>query len=134
METIYLAAPLFTEAEKRFNSYLAEKLREKGHTVFVPQEIEYDYRVKPLSPELKQEIYHNDIQGLTSATLVVAVIDGSDADSGTSFEIGYAVARGTPVYCLRTDVRKVDDFEFVNLMLESETTVFTSVEKLLKAL
>ena len=134
METIYLAAPLFTDAEKRFNSYLAEKLREKGHKVFVPQEIEYDYRVKPLSKELKQEIYRNDLQGLSSATLVVAVIDGADADSGTSFEIGYAVARGIPVYCLRTDVRRIDDFECVNLMLETESKVFTSVDDLLAAL
>jgi len=34
---IYLAGPLFCQAERAFNLQLAEKLEERGLTVFLPQ-------------------------------------------------------------------------------------------------
>jgi nucleoside 2-deoxyribosyltransferase len=37
---------------------------------------------------------------------VLAVLDGTDVDSGTAAEIGYARARGKPVVGLRTDLRE----------------------------
>ena len=35
---IYLAGPLFTMAERQFNATLAEKLRNFGYSVFLPQD------------------------------------------------------------------------------------------------
>ena len=32
--------------------------------------------------------------------------DGSDSDSGTSWEIGYAYATGKPIVLIRTDIRE----------------------------
>ena len=46
---------------------------------------------------------------LERATAVLAVLDGADADSGTCFEAGFAVARGIPVIGLRTDWRPAED-------------------------
>lgn len=34
---LYLAAPLFTEAERQFNLALATALEAQGHRVFLPQ-------------------------------------------------------------------------------------------------
>jgi len=65
---------------------------------------------------------------------MVAVIDGADADSGTSWEMGYASALGKPIIALRTDFRRSGRYEKVNIMLEESSTVVTSTEKLLEAI
>jgi nucleoside 2-deoxyribosyltransferase len=40
---------------------------------------------------------------------VLAVLDGSDVDSGTAAEIGYAAALGKPVVGIRLDLRRTGD-------------------------
>ena len=64
----------------------------------------------------------------------MAIIDGADADSGTSWEMGYAHALGKKVIALRTDFRHVGHHEHVNLMLEQSSTVVTSREDLMREL
>jgi len=48
---------------------------------------------------------------------VLACIDGSDPDSGTSWEIGYGYASDKFIVCYRTDFRTWQGFDPVNLML-----------------
>ena len=52
-------------------------------------------------------------------------MDGSDPDSGTAWEIGYAYAKGTPIILLRTDFRewggRTGDAPY-NLMLTESAT------------
>jgi len=51
---------------------------------------------------------------------VLALLDGSDVDSGTAAEIGYAAALARPVVGLRSDIRTAGDNEaaIVNLQVE----------------
>ena len=123
---IYLAAPLFTEAERAFNLAIALRLRSVGHAVFLPQE-ECDGLVVP------RDIFLACLNGLRGSQAVVAVLDGADADSGTCWECGYAHAKGMKVIGFRTDFRKGADNESgVNLMLsESCEVVVRSVADLL---
>jgi nucleoside 2-deoxyribosyltransferase len=109
MRHIYLAAPLFTIAELNFNKQVYEYLKEKGYKVFLPQE----------ECEKKQEkdIYKTCLLGLKTASTVVAILDGADADSGTCWECGYAVAQGIPVIAVRTDFRQSGDTKGFNAML-----------------
>ncbi|HQJ88815.1 MAG TPA: nucleoside 2-deoxyribosyltransferase, partial [Methanoregulaceae archaeon] len=67
---------------------------------------------------------------IESADVLVAVIDGADADSGTAWEMGYAAGRGIPVVALRTDFRRVGAHERVNLMLECSSPVAGSFGEL----
>ncbi|MCU0268336.1 MAG: nucleoside 2-deoxyribosyltransferase [Acidimicrobiales bacterium] len=57
---------------------------------------------------------------IEAAVGVLAMLDGTDVDSGTAAEIGYAAARGLPVVGLRTDVRPGGDNEAaaVNLQVQ----------------
>jgi nucleoside 2-deoxyribosyltransferase len=73
------------------------------------------------------------LRSLNNADIIVAIIDGADADSGTAWEMGYAYAHGKPVIALRTDFRRSGNYEKVNLMLEKSATVVTSIEYLLEA-
>lgn len=54
-----------------------------------------------------------------TAAVVLAVLDGTDVDSGTASEIGYAAARNKPVIGYRTDIRQSgEDGAVVNLQVE----------------
>jgi nucleoside 2-deoxyribosyltransferase/predicted secreted protein len=129
---IYLAAPLFSEAERSYNTALANLLREHLFEVYVPQETGDDTAHRDLMEHAW--IYEQNKKALHKADLVVAVIDGADADSGTAWEMGYASALNKPVFALRTDFRKVGTHEHVNLMLEQSATVITSRDDLLRLL
>jgi len=47
------------------------------------------------------ELFEICIWGLDGASMVLVILDGADADSGSCFEVGYAFAR--PTYCGVTD-------------------------------
>jgi nucleoside 2-deoxyribosyltransferase len=94
---IYLAGPLFSTAERDFNARLAEKLREKKHEVWLPQESEQ----ATMTPK---QIFDVDVQGIDWAEVVVANMDGPDPDSGTCWECGYAYGK-KPIVLFRTDFR-----------------------------
>ena len=129
---IYLAAPLFSEAERAFNEALAKALAAEGHDVHLPQRdtpnIESSARCAT--------IFRANVAALTEAEAVVAVCDGAQVDDGTAWEIGFAYARKIPVYGLRTDTRIVQQpDERINLMiLEALTKLFASSDALLQAL
>jgi nucleoside 2-deoxyribosyltransferase/predicted secreted protein len=129
---IYLAAPLFTEAERSYNSALSTLLRQNLFEVYVPQERGDDTGQRLVSAQAR--IFQQNKKAIYEADLVVAVIDGADADSGTSWEMGFAAALSKPVFALRTDFRRVGIHEHVNLMLEQASTVVKNQEALLQAI
>jgi nucleoside 2-deoxyribosyltransferase len=85
---IYLAGPLFSAAERDFNARLTAMLRDMGHEVWLPQESEQE----TMTPK---EIFEKDVEGIDWAEAVVANMDGTDPDSGTSWECGYAYKKNT---------------------------------------
>jgi len=111
----FLAAPLFSEAERDFNSKVAKRLRDKGFQVWLAQESPF---IHEGTSKEKEKIYEEDISALKACDVVVAVLDGVEVDSGVAFEMGYAVAIGKPVIGLKTDHRTFSKMEDINLMLE----------------
>lgn len=120
---IYLAAPLFSEGERAYNRLVRDQLVGAGQQVHLPQEIGDDLPSRDLGTT--RAIFSENLAALSESDLVVAVIDGADADSGTAWEIGYAYALNIPVVALRTDFRSVGTDERVNLMLEQSAVVVT---------
>jgi nucleoside 2-deoxyribosyltransferase len=115
---IYFAGPLFTTGERDFNAAVVTRLRGAGHEVFLPQ----DQELNAYDPT---RIFRNDVDHVDWSTVVVGVMDGSDPDSGTAWEIGYAYAKGRPIILLRTDFRewggRTGDAPY-NLMLTESAT------------
>jgi nucleoside 2-deoxyribosyltransferase len=115
---LYIAGPLFTQAERFWNAQLARHLVAAGHNVFLPQD-----EVKAIASLSAHRIFQIDVDGVRGAEAVVAVLDGADADSGTSFECGMAFALGIPIVAVRSDFRGGGDalpgqkLATVNLML-----------------
>jgi nucleoside 2-deoxyribosyltransferase len=127
---IYLAASLFTQAERRWLRELALALRAAGHGVFLPQ----DDAAAPLlrTPPDFASTFELCVQGIEEADVVVAVLDGPDGDSGTAWECGYAYARSKPLLGVRTDLRAGSEDDGMNLMLRRSVSavVRTSSEDL----
>ncbi len=117
---VFLAAPIFSTAEREFNSKLAEELRKRGYEVFLAQELPL---LNSESEEDKKKIFSMDLEGLEGSDVVVAILDGIDVDSGVAFELGYAFARGKPIIGVRTDHRCFSPYEEVNLMIEVPATI-----------
>jgi nucleoside 2-deoxyribosyltransferase len=117
MTKLYLAGPLFTLAEQRFNAELARFLESEDFEVWLPQDHE------PRSKTAKS-IFQMDVAALDWADMVVAGMDGPDPDSGTAWECGYAYAKGKPIVCYRTDFRITGDTKGApyNLMLSESAT------------
>lgn len=112
---VYFAGPLFTGAERSWNAEVAEALRAAGHEVFLPQEKE--------PGKDAAGIFATDVNAIDRADGVVAVMDGPDPDSGTSWEVGYAFRR-KPIVLVRTDFRTLSGpLGAYNLMLTEAATI-----------
>lgn len=113
MPTIYLAGPLFTAAERAWNTSLAAELRRArpGWTIALPQDFcsHVDAAKTAENTTDFPAIFAACVSHLAAADAVLAVLDGADADSGTCWECGYAYAKGIPVVGLRTDWRPAED-------------------------
>jgi nucleoside 2-deoxyribosyltransferase len=114
---IYLAGPLFTASELEFNRQIRDCLEKAGHNVWLPQE-------QTAGVTSGSEVFHLLLKGIADCDLVVANMDGSDPDSGTCWECGYAYGIGKPTVLFRTDIRSRGDFNLsrYNLMMWASAT------------
>jgi nucleoside 2-deoxyribosyltransferase len=93
---IYVAGPLFSEAERAWLDTLAARLRAEGFECFVPHENFSE--LKELAPA---EVYRVDAAGVRRANVLLAWLDGPVIDDGTACEIGMfaeLVENGDPHY------------------------------------
>lgn len=132
---IYLAGPLFSEAEKRFNEQLTQRIESAGYDVFLPQRDSTDTK-SIREQQDSAELFRKNTEAIDRADLIIAILDGgSDVDSGTAWEIGYAYAKTIPVIGLRTDFRTLGVEGTVNLMIEKPLLKLVySTDKLLTEL
>lgn len=81
---IYLAGPLFSAGERAYLDRLALRLRERGHDVFVPHE-QFTDDIVDLDAA---DVFRVDAEGVRTADLLFAWLDGPMVDDGTACEIG----------------------------------------------
>ena len=130
MTALYYAAPLFTAAERAWNAANAVRLRRRFPQLelLLPQEFCAPFDHHPERPDFAG-IYRACLEQLQRAGAVLCVLDGADADSGTCFEVGFAVARGIPVVALRTDWRPAEDGGGNCMLVRSCRTLCRSLDE-----
>ena len=138
---IYLAGPLFTTAEQDWLRRLKAQILAANPAAPVevcsPHELFTSQEIAGWGDRAKQEIFHRCRNHLDSADMVVAVLDGTQVDDGTAWEIGYFFAHrkiGLPIIGIRTDFRKAGDRPnaLVKLMIDcSCDSIVTTVDDLL---
>jgi nucleoside 2-deoxyribosyltransferase len=152
---IYLAGPLgFSEIGRAYqNAALIPELVRRGHDVLDPWTFTDPRAITavtamPDGPQRReawralnaQSGAHNRA-AIDRCDAVFAILDGTDVDSGTAAEIGYACARGKPILGYRGDLRLSADNEgaMVNLQVEyfirqSGGTIVTTIADALAGL
>jgi len=103
---VYIAGPLFSEAERAFLEQIVNTLAASADLnpladFFLPHRDGAELGKK----STRREIFDMDLNNLTSASIVVALLDGQDVDSGTCIELGYAYAKGKKIFGILTDFR-----------------------------
>ena len=130
---IYLAAPLFCEAELDYNRKLARKLEAEGFRVILPQELESDINgiIESKGREAYKEIFNMDLVALLSSDALVMVLDGRVPDEGACVELGIAYASGIESFGIKTDVRS-SEYGMDNFMITGalKGRVFDNVKDL----
>jgi nucleoside 2-deoxyribosyltransferase len=113
---VYFAAPLFTLLERRANRSLAKAIQRElpEAEIVLPQDFKHEGKFN--DEKAFGMIFADCIGGIDAANVVLAWLDGPDADSGTAFEVGYAFAKGVPVVGIRTDFRQNQE-KGLNIML-----------------
>jgi nucleoside 2-deoxyribosyltransferase len=154
--SIYLASPFgFSKSTLPFLNELRTTLRKAGFVVNDPWELGEPIVVSGLAdarkltePE-KQRFLHElslklgrlNADAIDRSDIVLAGLDGSDVDSGTASEVGYACARGKRIFGLRNDLRRSGENEgvVVNLQVQywierSGGAIVQTIDELLKVL
>lgn len=72
-------------------------------------------------------------QLIRSADALLAILDGTDVDSGTAAEIGFAAALGHPTVGLRLDTRRTGDNAGVTVNLQVEHWLTLGVHRTIDA-
>lgn len=136
---IYIAGPLFSQAEQEFLEKIVDKLSREAFldpfsNFFLPHRDGGELGKGPT----RDFIFDLDVDKISSADIIIALLDGQDVDSGTCIELGYAYAHRKKIFGLLTDFRAycTNDNEphRPNLMVwgvcEKGQTLFKDLEEL----
>lgn len=96
--TIYLAGPFFDIGQRWLIEESLSLLTALGASVFSP--------VHAVGPGPASTVAPKDIAGLEGSDVVLAILNG--LDTGTIFEVGYAIKKGIPVVALAQNVKEED--------------------------
>ena len=131
---LYLASPLgFSEAGREFMyDQIIPLIKVHNFNVIdpwklTPKKLIQEVAEMPYSTAKKQkwqEVNHiigkNNQYALEGASGLIAILDGTDVDSGTAAEIGYMAALGKPILGYRGDFRLASDNEGCQVNLQVE--------------
>lgn len=134
---LYLAAPLFSVAERSFNSFLSESLR-RHCDVYLPQE---DGALMPTLLESGHSVAHaskivfkNDLNAIRQCDILLIVMDGRAIDEGACLELGIAYALGKKCIGLQTDFRRLASFGNNPMIEGALDCVYENIDSLLQSI
>jgi len=109
---IYLAGPLFSQAERDW----AEELKALVEATFRQVQVLWPHEF----PVQGEDIFRVNLENLEQCRLMIAILDGPQADDGTAWEMGYHYARGRRIVGIRTDFRRAGEHQgsIVNAMIQ----------------
>ena len=132
---VYLAGPLFSQAERAFNEELASKL-ETHVAVYLPQRdggLMVDMIKDGVSPEVAaRRVFQRDMEAIQRADCVIAILDGRTIDEGVAFELGIGFCHSKRCVGLQTDSRRLASWGNNPMITGALEAVFLTVEDLLR--
>jgi len=105
---IYIAGPLFSDAEKNTNEAMCS-IVERYCDVFLPQRDGYlipDLIKRGMTVENAYSyVFNRDVEAVRKADALIINLDGRTVDEGAAFELGLSFALNKICVGYRTDVR-----------------------------
>jgi nucleoside 2-deoxyribosyltransferase len=124
---IYIAGKLASQAEREQLESIAELCERLGFETFLPHR---DVGLAENIADVKK-IFKGDItDSLAKSDLVLAVLDGLHVGAGTSWELGYAYAKGIPAVGFKSDESVEDALEYLSAILIASMPIVTSTKEL----
>ena len=129
---IYLAVRLFSEAEQDWLAGLKRQLQEHGQDVVWPYELFNQAEIASWGEAASRRIMVGCREALDAWGLVVALLDGTQVDDGTAWELGYAYGKDIPAVGIRTDTRYCGETPGarVNSMIAGSMPIYLTREEL----
>lgn len=129
---VYLASPLgFSPENNHYRDKIKLRLHQLGCTVFDPWEQaevtrKIDQAISVIDPADRAIAIKDtatftggvNADGLAASDVVLAVLDGTEPDSGTVSEVGFGAGIGKKCFGLRTDFRDAGDLPGLPLNLQ----------------
>lgn len=139
---IYFAAPLFSNAERRFNLELSKQIEQLGFDVFLPQRDGVEKNKIPYSKMTQEErrkaLFELDRDQIFNCDIFLFILDGRVPDEGAAVELGMAYTHNhlndhkKMILGLHTDTRAAFTGSKLNPMLSMALDrLFTSDESLI---
>lgn len=127
---VYIASPLgFSDAGRYYlKKYLLPRMRQLGVEILDPwnevlnrSSAQIASRTRTMPKSLAIRIGRGNAEMIDDCDVVLAVLDGSDVDSGVAAEIGYAHGIGKKIFGYRGDSRLSGETAkcLVNLQVET---------------
>jgi|SRR3989344_2850602 len=114
MKKIYIAGPLFTEGERILLKKIDEICKLSGFDTYLPHR---DAGLFTREEEPSRKFFERNLKEIEESSLIVAILNEQDTDSGTSWEMGYGFAKDKPVIGYISDTRKYNPKMQLNPMI-----------------
>jgi nucleoside 2-deoxyribosyltransferase len=131
---VYLAGPLFSDAERTFNVLVARQLSE-WFDVYLPQR-DGGLMIEMVAGGVEADIaacrvFKRDMDAIRQADYLVAILDGRAIDEGVAFELGVAFSHAKRCVGLQTDSRRLASWGNNPMITGALERVYHSVDDLL---
>lgn len=130
---VYLAGPLFSDAERAFNEILAARLA-SFTDVYLPQRdggLMSDMVQEGVHPRIaSHRVFQYDVDAINGTDLLIAILDGRAIDEGVAFELGVAFSRSKRCIGLQTDSRRLAPWGNNPMIVGALETAFSSTDAL----
>ena len=125
---VYVAEPLFTPGERKYAEEIDRILSKAGFKTYLPHR---DAGLFERGKSSSRTFFEHDLRLLKECDFVFAILNGTDVDSGTAWEIGYAYANGAKIYGILEDTRK-PNLDLLNPMIVNSIENIAQNEEELK--
>ena len=132
---VYIAGPLFTQAELAFNENVDRRLRDLGYDTFLPQRDGNklsDLLAGGRSHEdAVKTIFDLDVTQIEKSDILLLIMDGRVPDEGACVELGIAYALDKECIGLKTDSRSLmGDLDSPLILGALRGKIATSIDEL----
>jgi len=126
MKTIYIAGSLFTPSDRHYLEEIDKIIRAKGFNTYLPHR---DAGIS-LRTDKGAEFFEKDLEAINNCDFIIAILNGTDVDSGTAFEMGLAHSKNIRIYGILNDTRHLNIYSLNVMILNSVIKIINNFHEL----